>query len=324
MEFLNKFDRQKLQRITLIVIAALTLIALVLLLVIIIGSVEGGSRPDDIDDPAFDNIDKFNTETVNVTSAQLGKGSLLVVNKSNKYDIPADLNLVSIYEYRAEHRGNAESTYNLPDSSQKLEVNAMMHAHNMLMALGDATKNHNIMISSAFRTHAEQAALNNDTQAGYSDSHTGQLIALKVMGSATPYLPDESNADLYNWLLNNAHKYGYVVRYPSDKADKTYVSEYTYAFRYVGVAHATYMKENNLCLEEYVELLKSNHNGVDNRLRIVGADGSAYVVYYTAVSADGGNVKVPIQTPNPDGSTSYPYTISGTNEGGVVVTVKLN
>ena len=59
------------------------------------------------------------------------------------------------------------------------------------------------------------------------------------------------------WLANNAHKYGFVMRYPDAKSDITGVSGYESAYRYVGVAHATYMYNNNLCLEEYVSYLKS-------------------------------------------------------------------
>jgi D-alanyl-D-alanine carboxypeptidase len=327
MDFLNKFDRQKLQKITLLVIAALTLIALVLLLVIIIASVEGGSPNNNINDPAetFEEPTIEPTEdliftTASVTDAQLSRGSLLLVNSNHKYDIPADLNLVNCYDYRQQNKGEASESYNLIDRSPRLEANAMEHAHNMLMDLGNATGNHSIMISSAFRTYEDQAG--KEIAQGHSDHHTGLLLSLTVYGGANPYLSHESNEALSNWLNDNAHKYGFVVRYPENKVESTGVSDYTNAFRYVGVAHSTYMKEHDLSLEEYVAYLKEN-TSPDKCLKLTAADGNNYAIYYVSC-ASGSEIKVPEQTANPNGSTSNPYTVSGTNEGGVIITVTLN
>jgi len=326
MDFLNKFDRQKLQKITLIVIASLTLIALVLLLVIIIASVEGGSPDNNIDRPAetFDEptvepAEELTFTKATVTDAQLSRGSLLLVNSNHRYDIPTDLNLVNCYDYREQNKETNES-YNLIDRSPRLEANAMEHAHKMLIDLGAATENHSIMISSAFRTYEDQA--NKEIAQGHSDHHTGLLLSLTVYGGASPYLSHESNEALNTWLNDNAHKYGFVVRYPENKVESTGVSDYTNAFRYVGVAHSTYMKEHDLSLEEYVDYLKEN-TSADKCLKLTAADGNNYAIYYVACEG-GSEIEVPEQIANPNGSTSHPYTVSGTNEGGVIITVTLN
>ena len=309
MEFLNKFDRQKLQRITLLVIAALTLIAMVLLLVIIIASVEGGSTPQNIDGPQFDNLDEISYEAADVTADMLNQGSLVLVNSNHSYIEPANLNLVNIAEYR-----NGLDT-SIPYSVAQinlfhLERTAVSFAHNMLVQLKADTGNDKIYVSAAYG------------KGDYTkDIHTGYTMVLTVYGGT--YLKDAENADLNNWLVSNAHKFGFVVRYPDGKEEITGVSEYSHAFRYVGIPHATYMKETDKCLEEYIEFLKKNTSHKDV-LTIAGADGKAYAVYYTPVSANGGSILVPVQTPNPDGSTNFEYVISGTNEGGVIVTVSLD
>lgn len=59
---------------------------------------------------------------------------------------------------------------------------------------------------------------------------------------------------------DNAYKYGFVIRYPDGKESVTGVSDYNYAFRYVGYAHAYYMHENGLCLEEYISLLQKKYS----------------------------------------------------------------
>lgn len=61
------------------------------------------------------------------------------------------------------------------------------------------------------------------------------------------------------WMEQNCAKYGFVVRYDGSKFEKTGILDESWHYRYVGVPHATYMMENNLCLEEYLELLKNSY-----------------------------------------------------------------
>lgn len=311
MDFLEKLDKQKLQRISLIVIAALTFIATVLLVVIIIASVEGGTDPlNDLNNPNTGKVNDIEFINKSYGEGDLLKGSLVLANSSHPYSMPGDVNMVNIATYRSEHDNtipySVGDIYNFFLTSEAIE-----HMHNMLIQLKAETGNDSIMISSAYGK--SDAA---------SDVHAGNTVALTVVGGVSPYLSDESNAVLSNWLNNNAYKYGFVVRYPADKTELTGISDYTHVFRYVGIAHATYMKEENLCLEEYIEYLK-NETSYKDMLTVKAADGSSYAIYYTAIEASGGDVKVPVQSPNPDGSTNYAYTVSGTNEGGIVITIKL-
>ena len=60
------------------------------------------------------------------------------------------------------------------------------------------------------------------------------------------------------FVAKNAHKYGFIVRYP---AGKSKITGYTYEpwhIRYVGVITATYLYKNNLTLEEYYGLSEQN------------------------------------------------------------------
>ena len=68
----------------------------------------------------------------------------------------------------------------------------------------------------------------------------------------------------FQWLNEHCAEYGFVLRYPKDKSglyyDGTALQTVTgivyepWHFRYVGVEAATYMKEHNLCLEEFIAL----------------------------------------------------------------------
>lgn len=67
-----------------------------------------------------------------------------------------------------------------------------------------------------------------------------------------------SSEKVYQWLDENAYKYGFVKRYPEDKTDITGISNEPWHYRYVGTTVAKIMKEENLCLEEYLENINKN------------------------------------------------------------------
>lgn len=56
------------------------------------------------------------------------------------------------------------------------------------------------------------------------------------------------------WLKEHCAEYGFILRYPKDKTEITQVIYEPWHFRYVGVEAATYIMENDLCLEEYLDL----------------------------------------------------------------------
>ena len=55
------------------------------------------------------------------------------------------------------------------------------------------------------------------------------------------------------WLAENCWDYGFVIRYPEDKVDVTGIKYESWHLRYVGVQVAQYMRDHNLCLEEFTE-----------------------------------------------------------------------
>lgn len=57
----------------------------------------------------------------------------------------------------------------------------------------------------------------------------------------------------YLWVIKNAHKYGFILRYPEDKTELTGTMNEPWHFRYVGKDIATECYKNNWTLEEYVQ-----------------------------------------------------------------------
>lgn len=103
----------------------------------------------------------------------------------------------------------------------------------------------------AFFKTKEQIALT-----GASEHHTG--LAVDIVGTRHQSLDSaQANTKEAKWLNEHAHEYGFILRYPADKEEITMISFESWHYRYVGKEAAAFMKENNLCLEEFVELAKA-------------------------------------------------------------------
>ncbi|MBE6558462.1 MAG: D-alanyl-D-alanine carboxypeptidase family protein [Ruminococcaceae bacterium] len=289
-------QRLKLQRMTLMVIGALMLLMVVTLAVLIIGYfVTSGSTDDPEKQPSNNGSkDKIVWTSLAVSAQDTVKGDLVLVNNSHEYTFPGNEDhLKNAYDTWSAH---SNKTYKL-GTSVIVETTALAAVDKMLSDMAAATGYSEATLAEAYRSRKDQEG--KSVAPGFSDHHTGLLCALNVKNDAAQA-----------WLNENAAKYGFVVRYPADKEDKTGVSGYTFAYRYVGVAHASYMVEKNLCLEEYVEYLKANVTD-KTPLSVTGADGHAYEIYYYSVNGSA-SVKIP---------KNFAYTLSGTNDGGVVVTI---
>lgn len=90
---------------------------------------------------------------------------------------------------------------------------------------------------------------------GRSEHHTG--LAVDLVGMAYQNL-DEGHADTPEgiWLSEHAHEYGFILRYPKDKEELTGILYESWHFRYVGIQAAAFMKEHNLCMEEFLDLAR--------------------------------------------------------------------
>lgn len=122
----------------------------------------------------------------------------------------------------------------------------------------------NLIVLSAYRTKDYQSNLfyNYLNQNGEEFAATYSAVPRRSeheMGLAVDigddyYLDAELNEkDTGKWLVAHAHEYGYILRYPEDKVLITQYGFEAWHYRYVGVELATYLKENNLTLEEYYE-----------------------------------------------------------------------
>lgn len=84
---------------------------------------------------------------------------------------------------------------------------------------------------------------------GHSEHETGLAIDITTGNGRI----DDSFIDTPQdkWLRENAYKYGFILRYPSDKVDITGYKYESWHYRYVGEDVAKIIYDNNLTYEEY-------------------------------------------------------------------------
>ena len=234
-----------------------------------------------------------------VTAKELKTGNLILVNVNNGYSFSDNTAPVAL----------TSTSYTFTPGLQANPA-ALAAFDKMMTALYSNVSDADIKVHTAYRSKETQDAIGSSIKGGHSDFHTGLSFELREGES------EISAEGKYEWLYKNAHKYGFIVRYPNDTAnkkfsDKTGIADFANVFRYVGVAHATYIYANNLCLEEYLELIRSSHKS-GSALVISGADSKTYEVYYCASEGEQTTLQVP---------QSLSYEISGDNMSGYIVTV---
>ncbi len=295
----NLFATDKKKKIVLISIYATIAVIICLMAALLITQItkpdetpQGGGQPQT---PAVEFTD------LTVTAEQIASGNLVIVNAEHKWLIEDDPTMVNI----------AETYPDIPcriayPSTYKANATALKHFNDMMKALYSNKSDASIVVNTAYRSFADQSS--SSTPAGESEFHTGLSFRLNHMDTAENNVQSAVNATTYKWLYEHAHEYGFIVRYPDAKSEETGLSGLENIFRYVGVAHATYIYENELCLEEYIARLREYTP--ESPLTIT-VDGKKYEVYY-ATANETSQIKVPAKNV---------YTVSGDNAGGYVVTI---
>lgn len=121
--------------------------------------------------------------------------------------------------------------------------------------LSDAKSNGiNLKIISAYRSFAEQANLKSQYSiiygSGANKFSADQGYSEHQLGTTIDFTTDElgsnfsnfAKTNAYQWLKNNAYKYGFILSYP--ESNKYYIFE-PWHWRFVGIKLATYLKQNN-------------------------------------------------------------------------------
>ncbi len=118
------------------------------------------------------------------------------------------------------------------------------------------------------KEQARASVLKTRMEPGKSEHHSGLAIDFSTVYTTQNNFHKTAQG---KWLTENAHKYGFVLRYPESKAEITRISFEPWHFRFIetehSVEHATYIYEHDLCLEEYIELQKQAKQAAEEYAR---------------------------------------------------------
>ncbi len=82
----------------------------------------------------------------------------------------------------------------------------------------------------------------------YSEHQSGLALDIITYGASGETF---DTTDAFKWLQKNAHKYGFILRYPKDKEDITGYAYESWHYRYLGKDLATKVKKSGLTYDEY-------------------------------------------------------------------------
>ena len=174
--------------------------------------------------------------------------NLMVVNRWNELPEDYEVELVELFNGK--------------------EVDERIYPY--LQEMFDAAREEGIypIVREGYRTEAEQQVMFDEKVQAYRSEGYSRARAERTakewvalpgtsehqLGIAVDIKADKekcSNEEVYAWLAENAHKYGFILRYPQGKVSITGISYEPWHYRYVGAEAAKEIYEQGICLEEY-------------------------------------------------------------------------
>lgn len=174
------------------------------------------------------------------------KGKILLVNSENRLSedyVPEGL--VNLYEQR--------HSFRLANSNIYL-TRTCYEAMERMFAAAEADNVNGFIVTSGYRDYARQAEVYAESEAGKaqepgaSEHQTG--LAFDVTAETNGGF---ESTPQYAWLSAHAQDYGFIQRYPANKADETGISYEPWHYRYVGVEAARQIKAGDMTLEAFIK-----------------------------------------------------------------------
>lgn len=256
-------------------------------------------------------------QAIRLDNNDVHKGSLILVNKDYPSYVDGE-EAVSLYDYKT-------STYTVADTNVFINKSIVDATNKMFDDFYSIYGESDLYIACAYRSYDTQQGLyddelNSDPEAGvnlvappgYSDHQTGYVFDVDHYNATENGIAFDGTGN-DEWFLDNCANYGFIVRYPEDKVDITGYYYEPWHYRYVGIPHAIYMKQNNLCLEEYIDKIKENTK--ENPLTVSANDGTTWSMWYEKEYEEGDVTQIAIPK-------DCDYEISGNNVDGFIITVK--
>ncbi len=244
---------------------------------------------------------KVEIKTSSIGNSQMSMGSLIIVNGTNTYDPANSKNEVIVVREQSDRKVGV-NVWGI-----SLTMDTYKAVNEMQTALwAEVNEDYTLTLTIGYEE--------NDST---SELGTGLSFKVKFMkksdGASYP-LNDAAVSKHYQWIKENAWRFGLIFRYPEDKTLFTGHEAVVSQMRYVGKLHAKYMYENKLCLEEYLQALDDY---TFNAPLLMDFEDAKYRLYYIPVS-DGTSTDIQYRAKSPV-ETYGTLTVSGDNMTGFVV-----
>ncbi len=127
------------------------------------------------------------------------------------------------------------------------EIKIQLHARSGYRSYRTQESTYNGYVKSYGQEEADKFS----AKAGQSEHQTG--LSMDISSESVNYLLNEEFGDTEEgiWVAENAHRFGFIIRYPKGKEDITGYQYEPWHIRYLGVDLATKVYESGLTLEQY-------------------------------------------------------------------------
>lgn len=198
-----------------------------------------------------------------ITHVNIGLDQKYYTNTKPSKDLNTTYILVNKYNYLNQDY----SPDNLEEIDHKYSIPSRQLVKVAKIAFENLAKNatedgFTIRAMSTYRTYSYQKGLYDNyvknyskeeadtysARPGFSEHQTGLAIDVD---NGKDYFENFEKTQEFTWMQDNAYKYGFILRYPKGKENITGYTYESWHYRYVGIDIATYIKKNDLTLEEY-------------------------------------------------------------------------
>lgn len=142
--------------------------------------------------------------------------------------------------------------------ASRVAINAFIQ-----MSKAAEKEGYEIVINSAYRSYQDQVEINDTYLELYGQSYVDRFVAKPGFSEHQTGLCFDigsrksnvfANSKEYQWMLDNAYKYGFILRFPKKYENITGFRTEPWHYRYVGKKIAKYIHDENITLEEYYML----------------------------------------------------------------------
>jgi LAS superfamily LD-carboxypeptidase LdcB len=176
------------------------------------------------------------------------KGALMLVNKFNylteDYEVDDLVDMSILYAFNGK------------------QIKEEVYDAFKTMAIDAAEENLKLVANSAYRTYTYQKSIYTSyknskgteyadsyaARAGHSEHQTGLSIDISTLTSTADNFAETKE---FTWLINNAYKYGFILRYPEGKEYLTGYNYESWHYRYVGKEVAQKIHDEDITFDEY-------------------------------------------------------------------------